>query len=72
MSDLSLPLFKYHPDPVSSGSIVVSEVKCRACNQYRGDELDRYMESLDKDAGPTAYAFRCRICGAWGGYSDMH
>jgi len=39
---------------------------------FTGADLARYMESLDKDAGPTAYAFRCRICGAWGGYSDTH
>lgn len=37
-----------------------------------GEELARYMKSLDKDAGPTAYAFRCRICRGWGGYSDSH
>jgi uncharacterized protein CbrC (UPF0167 family) len=39
---------------------------------FTGEEAARYMEGLDRDAGPTAYAFRCRICGAWGGYSDMH
>ena len=183
MSELSLPVFKYHPDPISSGSVVVSDLKCRACYQYRGfiytgavystydldnalcpwcifdgtahrlfdaefvdpkavgdygrwdevpdsaieevcfrtpsfnawqeerwfthcgdaaefvapvgaaelrhlgpslykaiaeesgflsEESTRYMDSLDKDAGPTVYAFRCRVCGAWGGYSDSH
>jgi uncharacterized protein CbrC (UPF0167 family) len=35
-------------------------------------ELADYMESLDIDAGPTAYVFRCRVCGSWGGYSDCH
>ena len=34
------------------------------------DELDHYMTQLDKDHGPKAYVFRCRVCGAWGGYSD--
>lgn len=183
MSQLPLPAFKYHPDPISSGSIVISDVECRACNHNRGyiylgavyskddlsdalcpwcifdgtahrlfgaefidpkavgdygrwdavpdsvieevcfrtpsfngwqeerwythcgdaaefispvgaaelrsldprlykaiaeesgfsgEELSSYMVSLDKDAGPTAYAFRCRVCGAWGGYSDIH
>jgi uncharacterized protein len=183
VSETSLPVFRYHPDPIASGSIIASDVKCLGCNEHRGfaytgavysvhdlddalcpwcifdgtahnffeaefvdpkavgdygrwdavphsvieevcfrtpsfngwqeerwythcgdaaefvgpvgvaelrslnselyrsiaeesgfsgDELAQYMESLDKDAGPTAYAFRCRICGAWGGYSDMH
>jgi len=183
VSDLTLPVFKYHPDPVTSGSIIVSDAKCQACNERRGfiytgavysehdlddtlcpwcifdgaahkifgaefvdpkavgdygrwdsvprsvieevcyrtpsfsgwqderwfthcgdaaefvapvgavelqnldpslrraiaeesgftgDESALYMESLDRNAGPTAYAFRCRICGIWGGYSDTH
>ncbi|WP_162601561.1 CbrC family protein [Occallatibacter savannae] len=183
MSELLLPTFKYHPDPISSGSIVASGVKCKACNQSRGfmyigavysshelddalcpwcifdgtahrlfgaefidpkavgdygrwdavpgsvmdevcfrtpsfngwqqerwfthcgdaaefiapvgsaelqnfdsslykaiaeesgfstDELAQYMKSLDRDSGPTAYAFCCRVCGTWGGYSDTH
>lgn len=183
MSDLTLPVFKYHPDPIASGSIIVSDRECRACNEHRGfiysgavyserdlddalcpwcifdgtahrrfgaefvdpkavgdygrwdtvprsvieevchrtpsfsgwqqerwythcgdaaefvgpvgavelrdfdpslrraiadesgfagQELAHYMDSLDKDVGPIAYAFRCRACGAWGGYSDTH
>jgi hypothetical protein len=183
VSDLTLPVFKYHPDPIASGSIVVSDRKCQACNEHRGfiytgavysecdldaalcplcifegtahrifgaefvdpkavgdygrwdsvpqpvteevcfrtpsfngwqqerwythcgdaaefvgavgavelrkldpslskaiaeesgftgNKLAHYMDSLDKDVGPTAYAFRCRACGAWGGYSDTH
>ena len=183
MSENSLPLFQYHPDPIASGSIVASDAQCRGCGQQRGfiytgavysthdlndalcpwcifdgtahklfgavfvdpkavgdygrwdavadsvieevcfrtpsfsgwqeerwfthcgeaaefiaaigaaelqnldpslykaiaeesgflgDELACYMERLDKDAGPTAYAFHCRVCGAWGGYSDCH
>lgn len=36
-----------------------------------GDELSKYLQSLDRDTGPTAYLFRCRHCGRWGGYSDM-
>lgn len=183
MSKPSLPTFRYHPDPIASGSVVVSGARCRGCEQCRGfiytgavysthdldnalcpwcifdgtahklfgaefvdpkavgdygrwdvvpdhvieevcyrtpsfcgwqeerwythcgdaaefiapvgireirdidsgldraiaeesgftgEELVDYMKSLDKDAGPTAYAFRCRICRAWGGYSDIH
>ena len=33
---MSLPTFRYHPDPVCSGSIVESEKKCRCCGQARG------------------------------------
>ena len=41
-------------------------------SEFTGKELEEYMASLDKDDGPTAYLFRCRSCGAWGGYSDTH
>ena len=33
---MTLPTFKYHPDPVASGSIVASEAECRRCRQNRG------------------------------------
>ncbi len=35
-----------------------------------GPEWSRYLASLDSDGQPTAYLFRCRVCGAVGGYSD--
>jgi uncharacterized protein CbrC (UPF0167 family) len=31
-----LPLFKYHPDPVSTGSIIKSDAVCECCGQSRG------------------------------------
>jgi uncharacterized protein len=31
-----LPKFRYHPDPLSTGSIVPSDAICRACGQSRG------------------------------------
>ena len=31
-----LPTFAYHPDPVSTGSIVRSDEACEACEQVRG------------------------------------
>lgn len=44
------PRFKYHPDPIRTGSVVKSETTCECCNQSRGyiytgpvyaeDELD--------------------------------
>lgn len=33
---MNLPLFRYHPDPVASGSIVDSDTTCRCCEQARG------------------------------------
>jgi uncharacterized protein CbrC (UPF0167 family) len=47
---MNLPTFRYHPDPLASGSIVASNATCRCCEQSRGfiytaavyseDELD--------------------------------
>lgn len=31
-----LPAFKYHPDPVATGSIQASELVCRCCGRVRG------------------------------------
>lgn len=33
---MSLPTFRFHPDPVRSGSIVASRKLCRCCGQKRG------------------------------------
>lgn len=35
-----------------------------------GSRLDEFMAALDMDGSPTAYIFRCRKCGKFGGYSD--
>jgi uncharacterized protein len=37
---------------------------------FEGDDWDEYFESLDKENQPTAYLFKCRHCGTFGGYSD--
>jgi uncharacterized protein CbrC (UPF0167 family) len=39
---------------------------------FVGDTWDEYFAVLDTDGSPTAYVFRCRHCGALGGYSDCH
>ena len=31
-----LPIFRYHPDPVATGSVVASAASCRSCGQSRG------------------------------------
>ena len=33
---IDLPIFKYHPDPVRSGSFVASKKKCECCRKARG------------------------------------
>lgn len=33
-------------------------------------EWERFLRALKKDGSPTAYMFRCRSCGALGGYQD--
>ena len=33
---MSLPQFRYHPDPLRTGSIIVSQQPCRRCEQARG------------------------------------
>ena len=35
-STLNLPEFRYHPDPVRSGSVVESTDACRCCGERRG------------------------------------
>lgn len=32
----SLPAFRYHPDPIASGSVVTSTTKCKCCKKVRG------------------------------------
>jgi len=36
----------------------------------RGGAFDAYVGSLRKSENPTAYLFRCRHCGQYGGYSE--
>jgi hypothetical protein len=33
---MDLPSFKYHPDPVGTGSIIASDKRCQVCRQPRG------------------------------------
>jgi uncharacterized protein CbrC (UPF0167 family) len=32
----TLPLFRYHPDPIRSGSLIESQARCRCCGSERG------------------------------------
>jgi uncharacterized protein len=33
---MDLPTFRYHPDPIASGSVVASDAQCKSCNTRRG------------------------------------
>jgi hypothetical protein len=35
-SPMSLPTFRYHPDPIATGSIIASDETCLCCEQERG------------------------------------
>lgn len=35
-SDTALPRFTYHPDPLATGSFVLSSTECLACAKSRG------------------------------------
>jgi uncharacterized protein CbrC (UPF0167 family) len=37
---MTMPTFRYHADPVASGSVVVSEAGCLCCGQARGFVYD--------------------------------
>lgn len=37
---------------------------------YDDEEWAYYLNMMDIGGSPIAYLFRCRHCGAWGGYSD--
>jgi uncharacterized protein CbrC (UPF0167 family) len=36
MADETLPMFKYHPDPLRTGSVVRSDTQCVSCGKVRG------------------------------------
>ncbi|BDU41126.1 conserved hypothetical protein [Vibrio nigripulchritudo MADA3029] len=33
---VTLPSFRYHPDPVGTGAVIASEAKCDCCDRQRG------------------------------------
>lgn len=33
---MTLPTFRYHPDPIQSGSVIASDASCRCCGEVRG------------------------------------
>jgi uncharacterized protein CbrC (UPF0167 family) len=47
-----LPAFRYHPDPLASGSVVASDTRCRRCGESRGYIYTGpvYAEAVFEDA----------------------
>ena len=44
---MEIPCFKYHPDPIKTGSIVKSDAICDCCAQKRGYEYKGSFYSVD-------------------------
>jgi uncharacterized protein len=44
----------------------------RSDSQLSDSDWPAYLAALDRTDGPTAYVFRCTVCGVLGGYSDCH
>lgn len=42
----------------------------RSESGFEGEDWRQYLDALDRDGSPTAYAFRSGRCGRVGGYSD--
>ena len=57
------------PELIAFGPTAIAAIKEEI--GFEGEDWDDYFESLDKDGEPTAYLFRCRRCGTFGGYSDF-
>jgi uncharacterized protein len=49
--DVPLPAFRYHPDPLASGSIVESASVCRCCDQHRGYVYAPAVYAVEELAG---------------------
>ena len=68
----ALPTFRYHPDPVSTGSVKVSDTVCRCCGRARGaiytasvysrDELDDQICPWCIADGSAAAKFDASFC----------
>lgn len=57
-----------HAELIGPWSAAVAAVQRES--GFSGVGWDDYFRSLSRDRSPTAYLFRCRRCGALGGYSD--
>jgi len=46
---MSLPSFKYHPDPIQTGAVVASDNVCKCCNKQRGYVYKRNPYGRQRD-----------------------
>lgn len=46
-------------------------IELTSATRWPPEEVDRYIDSLDRNGMPTAYLFRCAHCGTYLGYSDF-
>ena len=57
-----------HAELLAAGAEAVEAI--RDTTALEGAEWARFFAALKRDGSPTAYLFRCRHCGQWGGYQD--
>ena len=62
----SLPVFRYHPDPVATGSVAASDVVCACCHRQRGFIFVGAVSVVDDVDGRV-----CPWCIADGGAARM-
>src|SRR5215831_19917718 len=72
--DFMLPTFRYHPDPIATGSVKQSDKECRSCEQARGyiytasvyaeDDLDEQICPWCIADGSAAEKFDATFCDA--------
>ena len=58
-----------HQELVAYGAAAIQAIKDEIA--YDDNVWDEYFKSLDRAGEPTAYLFKCRHCGTFGGYSDF-
>lgn len=61
------PAGKAEVEALGSTDLIYS---LRVDAKMNDDEFAEYLGKMDKQAGPTAYVFRCLHCGKYQGYSD--
>jgi uncharacterized protein len=62
MANVQLPTFRYHPDPVATGSIVESTTTCTCCGQARGWIYDGPIYGIDEDDADADEPTICPWC----------
>ena len=60
--EMQLPVFKYHPDPIDTGTFVTSEAECAVCNQKTGYVYEGPLYSLEADEDDESQASVCLWC----------